>query len=218
MIRHLLFDLDNTLYPAAMPMEREVTERMVRFVADFLGVGVEEARAIRKAQSGRSSTTLEWLMTAYNFSDAARFFEAVHPASEIDELVFDPRLRDFLISLDLPMSVLTNAPRVHADRVLSFYNIADLFLAVSDIETNNLKGKPYKSAFVTALEAAKFSVEETLFFDDFPSYVAGFEALGGKTVLVGANAEPSALSAPNRFSIKTIYETPRVLRALRDGE
>jgi putative hydrolase of the HAD superfamily len=211
MIQHLLFDLDNTLYPAAMPMEKGITERMVRFVADFLGVGVEEARAIRKAKSGRSSTTLEWLMTEYNFGDAERFFEAVHPESETGELVFDPRLRDFLISLELPMSVLTNAPRVHADRVLSFYNIADIFVTVVDIEKNNLKGKPYKSAFETALNAAGFSVEETLFFDDFPSYVAGFEALGGKTVLVGENPAPSA---PNRFSIQSIYETPRVLQEM----
>jgi putative hydrolase of the HAD superfamily len=209
MIKHLLFDLDNTLYSSALPMENEVTRRMVQFAANFLRVGFDEARAMRFGKSSRCSTTLEWLMTEHGLTDVEGFFSAVHPESELGELAFDPNLRPFLRSLDMPMTVLTNSPRVHAARVLRFFDIDDLFLNVVDIETNNLKGKPYASAFMNALGASGFSVEETLFFDDYPSYLTGFQNLGGKTVLVSKNGPPPELDC---FHITSIYETPRILR------
>ena len=43
MIRHLLFDIDNTLYSASNLMERRISERMFQFIADFLSVPLEEA-------------------------------------------------------------------------------------------------------------------------------------------------------------------------------
>ncbi|GMO49864.1 MAG: pyrimidine 5'-nucleotidase [Treponemataceae bacterium] len=209
MIKHLLFDLDNTLYSSSLPMENEVTRRMVQFAADFLNVSFEKAYEMRFGKDARYSTTLEWLMSEYGLSDTEEFFCRVHPESELSELVFDPELRPFLRSLNMPMTILTNAPRIHADRVLRFLKIDDLFLNVIDVETNNLKGKPYADAFMNALSASGFSVDETLFFDDYPSYLMGFQNLGGKTVLVGQNAPPPGL---NCFHIKSIYETPRILR------
>jgi putative hydrolase of the HAD superfamily len=207
MIKHLLFDLDNTLYSSSQPMEVGITSRMMQFVADFLNVSVEEAYELRFGEKRNFGTTLEWLRTDYGFTDTGRFFNTVHPASEIEELNFDPYLRPLLQSVDMPMTVLTNAPRVHAERVLSFLQIADLFLNVFDVEKNNFRGKPHKSAFMNAVNASGFSVEETLFFDDYPKYLMGFQELGGKTVLVS-----SKLSAPppelHCTHIRTIYELP----------
>ena len=47
MIQHLLLDMDNTLYPASGKMDAGINSRMQRFVADFLGVPLEEAIALR---------------------------------------------------------------------------------------------------------------------------------------------------------------------------
>jgi putative hydrolase of the HAD superfamily len=214
MIRYLLFDLDNTLYPSSLPMDKGITARMMRFIADFLNVSIEEAREIRFGPKKHYSTTLEWLTTDYGFSDTERFFDTVHPESEITELSFDPNLRPFLQSLNMPLSILTNSPRIHAERVLSFYKIDDLFTSVIDIEKNNLRGKPHKSAFLNALTLSGFSIDETLFFDDYPSYLLGFQELGGKTVLVNDNLSTPPLGL-HCAHIKTIYETPGVLEQLR---
>jgi putative hydrolase of the HAD superfamily len=217
MIQQLLFDLDNTLYPSSLPMDKGITSRMMRFIADFLNVSIEEAHEIRFGEKKHFSTTLEWLTTDYAFSDTELFFNTVHPESEISELSFDPKLRPFLQSLNMPMSILTNSPRVHAERVLEFYKIDDLFTSVIDIEKNNLRGKPHKSAFLNALTLSGFSIDETLFFDDYPTYLLGFQELGGKTVLVNDKlpAPPLGLHCAH---IKTIYETPRMLEQLRCRE
>ena len=110
MIQHILFDLDNTLYSASNLMEQRIAERMFQFIADFLSIPLEEAIRRQRARRQYYGTTLEWLEAEYQFNDRERYFAAVHPDSEIAELQPDPLLRDFLISLQLPMTVLTNAP------------------------------------------------------------------------------------------------------------
>ena len=42
-IKHLLFDLDNTLYPSTAAMDQGITRRMIGFVADFLGLDLQQA-------------------------------------------------------------------------------------------------------------------------------------------------------------------------------
>ena len=122
MIGHLLFDIDNTLYSASNLMERRISERMFQFIADFLSVPLDEAIKLQRARRHNYGTTLEWLECEHHLNDRDTYFEAVHPDSEISELQPDPNLRNFLLSLQMPMTVLTNAPMAHAERVLNFFN------------------------------------------------------------------------------------------------
>jgi putative hydrolase of the HAD superfamily len=186
MIQYLLFDLDDTLYPFSSAMGPGITGRMISFVARHLNIDAGEAAARRKRGLALYGTTLEWLLEEHHV-DASAFLDYVHPESELSELSFDPELRPFLLSLGLPLAVLTNSPMVHALRVLRFFKIEDVFTGIYDIMFNKLKGKPHASAYHNAVHAAGFSIEETAFFDDSPRYVAGFCALGGKGALVGAH-------------------------------
>jgi putative hydrolase of the HAD superfamily len=148
-----MFDLDNTLYPASSAIEDMVTQRMVAFAADFLHISFDEAMALRRKRIPLFGTTMEWLQTEYGFNDPDAFMAAAHPESELSEVEFDPNLRDFLISLKLPLTVLTNSPRIHCDRILRFLNVYDLFPRIYDITFNNYRGKPHKTAFERALKA-----------------------------------------------------------------
>ena len=47
-IKHILFDLDNTLYPATSAMDKGITTRMLECVADFFNCSIEKAIEIRK--------------------------------------------------------------------------------------------------------------------------------------------------------------------------
>ncbi|MDR1784940.1 MAG: HAD-IA family hydrolase [Spirochaetaceae bacterium] len=210
MIRHVLFDLDNTLYSSANRMKDKMVARMARFVGDFLGVSPEEARKKMRASKEQFGTTLEWLQAEHGYDDPQGFFAAVHPEEELADLQPDPGLRGFLLSLGLPMTVLTNAPGIHAQRVLDFFNIADIFLNVFDVEKNNLRGKPNPSAYLNAVEPSGFSVAETLFADDSPEYLRGFQDLGGRTVLVSDKftEPPPGLGCK---IIRSIYELPGIL-------
>lgn len=184
MIRHLLLDLDNTLYPASDGMDAGITRRMHEFVARYLGVSFEEGIRLRAAGLPSYGTTLEWLKNDHGLQDQNAFFEAVHPPCEIEELRQDPDLRAYLLSLNLPLTILTNAPKAHAERVLRFFNIEDIFRGVFDLTFHNGKGKPHPDCFLNTLAAVGFSVEETLFVDDHPKYILGYRAIGGKAVLV----------------------------------
>ena len=193
--KHLLFDMDNTLYPASSDMDKGITRRMLECVADFFKCDMETAIQIRAERIVNYSTTLEWLRSE-GLSDIEGFLSHVHPNNEADELLPQPKLRDFLISLNKPMSILTNAPHEHADRVLSKLGVADLFEAVTDIRDANFNGKPYPDAFQAALKKVNATIEETLFLDDMIKYTDGWVALGGTAVLVGnKNGKPLSANA-----------------------
>lgn len=213
MIRHLLLDLDNTLYPASGAMDEGITNRMLDFVARFLAVPLEEAKKYRIEGLKSCGTTLEWLRTRHGLTDMDAFFAAVHPESEIDELTADANLRPYLLSLGLPMTLLTNAPMAHATRVLDFFNIKDLFTGIYDLTFHNGKGKPHASSFLDTLAAAGFSVAETLFVDDLPKYCRGFQAIGGKAVLVDERDKYAEIAQTEGFGrIASIYGLSDLLK------
>jgi putative hydrolase of the HAD superfamily len=213
MIKHLLLDIDNTLYPASSLMNTGVYTRIIRFVAAFLGLSDEEAAKIRRESvnrpDGRYGTTIEWLRNDFHIEDVNAYFSFVHPESEVQELIPDDNLRPFLQSLDMPMTILTNSPLVHAERVLSFFHVEDLFPNVFDITRNAFLGKPHKKAYLNALAESGFSIEETLFVDDSPRYVVGYQALGGQGVLVNATGDKQGLTKGE--VIASIYDITRVL-------
>jgi len=185
MVRYLLFDLDNTLYPSSSGLDREIDRLMTLFVADYLGVPPEEARRRRKSDAVPFGTTLTWLREAHGFRDEDRYLEAVHPLNVEDFIAYDPELPALLDRIDLPKIVLTNSPIEHAERVLARLGIADRFIRIIDIRYNRFCGKPHREAFDNGVSAVgASSAEEVLFIDDLPRYVLPFLEIGGQGLLV----------------------------------
>lgn len=221
---HLLFDLDNTLYPSTTAIDQGITRRMIGFVADFLGLDYQDAAQLRVQRLPHYGTTLEWLRTEHGLEDTDAYFSAVHPPQEIQELSPDPNLRPLLQSLGLPMTILTNSPLSHALRVLEHLDVADLFTGIHDIQSNGLRGKPYPEAYRNALSAAGFGLEETVFFDDHKKYTDGYQAIGGQAVLVrhSDNSQPHPLDThstpapggPPQLVIASVYQVPQALELL----
>lgn len=204
MIRYVLFDLDNTLYPCGAGMEEAMTSRICDFVARHLGVPCEEAYARRRDRMKRYGTTLEWLMAEEGLSDVDAYYACVHPEGEEEGLEPDPRVRAFLEGLPVPSSVLTNSPKEHADRVLRKLELEGLFERVFDIRWNGLEGKPAEGAFRRVLDAIGFAPEEVLFVDDFPSYVAGYVRIGGRGVLLDERGVHEGAPYPRVGSLRDI--------------
>jgi putative hydrolase of the HAD superfamily len=165
MIRHLLLDLDNTLYPASDGMDAGITRRMLEFVANYLSVAFDEGVNLRKDGLSRHGTTLEWLKTERGLTDETGYFAAVHPETEISELRPDPNLRPFLLSLGLPLTLLTNG-RKHMPTACSSFQYRDIFVGIFDITWHKGPGKPHPESFLAPLKSVGFSVEETIFVDD----------------------------------------------------
>lgn len=226
-IEHLIFDLDNTLYPSCGAMDKGITERMMNCVANFFNVSYEEAVKIREKNIKNFSTTLEWLRSE-GLKDVESYFAAVHPENEADEVPENPELRPFLQSIKISKTILTNAPIEHAKRVLSKLNIQDLFDSICDIRETNLLGKPYSSAFDKALLMANATVDNALFLDDMRKYTDGFEALGGTSILIGnknghpLNKESAAVTKtkplhPGRtLHLESIFQLPKMIQKLEN--
>ena len=208
MIRHILFDVDCTLYSSRYGFEENVVNRMMQYIAQLLGVDVEEAAAERNKHIGRYGTTLEWLMAEKNFTNIDDYFVKIHPENEADSLPPDPELRKFIKSLPCPCSVLTNAPLFHAERIIQKLEMEGVFLRVFDIIENGYKGKPHASAYRYALDSLGLQPDEVLFIDDIPRYVQGYLAMGGKGVLYD---ELDAYAGYPNERIKSLYELTRFL-------
>lgn len=225
-IEHLIFDLDNTLYPATAEMDAGIHDRMMECVAAFFGVSLEKAAEMKKINIQKFSTTLEWIRHE-GFTDIEGFFAKVHPENEVDELKYDENLRPFLESIKIPKIILTNSPREHAERVLARLNVRDLFDCICDIRDCQLLGKPYEEAYRIALKMCGGTVENSIFLDDMQKYTDGFASMGGTAVLVGEKngkplSEDSAAAFkgfakhPGRtFKIKSIYQLKDVLAEIR---
>ncbi len=193
---HLLFDLDNTLYPADSAMNDAIQIRMLECVKNFFNLNsIEEAHLLKKERIVHYSTTLEWLRSE-GLTDVEGFLAHVHPDDEADTLKPIAGLREYLESLPLPMSILTNSPMEHARRVVEKLGISDLFMAITDIRDAGFKGKPYSNSYKAALAKAGTSIGETLFLDDMRKYTDGWCALGGTSILIGDdNGKPLAADA-----------------------
>ncbi|MBQ6780970.1 MAG: HAD-IA family hydrolase [Treponema sp.] len=216
MITHLIFDLDRTVYPADTKMSDDISYRIKRFASEFWGLDFEEGARQRAEAVKKYGTTLDWLVEAGGFADIEAYFAAIHPSDECCGLYKTPQLRPLLESLPQRKMILTNSPYEHADRVLNFLGVRDLFDSICDIRANNLKGKPAASAFQRALQMCGGTVENTLFLDDAEGYTDGWAALGGIAVLV--DAEGMKLNTPNllgkTYCIKDIYELPALLNQI----
>ena len=204
-ITHLLFDLDNVLYSGVYGLEKNVSQRLEKFLSDYLGISRKESEdfhhdLIRKHGYG---TTIEWLIAEKGFSDFDSYYRAINPENEADALLPNPELGKFLASINLPKAVLSNSVRSHIDRILDKLGIRDQFDHIFDIRLNDFRGKPHREAFLKALEIMNAKPENTLFLDDYPEYVEGFVKIGGRGVLMD---EFNRYSSSGYDRIASIYE------------
>ena len=110
-----IFDLDNTLYPAACNLFAEVDVRMTEFIGKQLGVPMAYARHLQKSYFRQFGTTLSGLMRIHKF-DPQPFLDYVH---NIDLSVVDeaPDLAAAIEALQGRKLIYTNGSRRHDERV-----------------------------------------------------------------------------------------------------
>jgi putative hydrolase of the HAD superfamily len=210
-IRAILFDLDNTLYPASSGLDREIDRRMTVFTARYLGIPEKEAHVLRKTDARLYGTTLQWLIEVYGFHDIEEYILEVHPPNVSSFLSFNPKLPEMLSELPYPKAILTNSPLEHAERVLECLKVRSYFDSVLDIRFNQFRGKPYPEAYHRAINLLGAPIEEVLFVDDLPPYLTAFKALGGQPLLVDEEGKYTDVGIP---SIPTVLDLPRYLEKI----
>ena len=216
MLKYILFDLDNTLYPKSSGLDKEVNRRMTEFTAAYLQIPAEEAQKLRETEAIPFGTTLKWLVGSHRLDAAGveRFLKEVHPEDLNPFFPQNPQLRRMLEELSFPMAILTNSHQEHTGRVLRQLGIIDLFPLIFDIRYNNFLGKPNPETYKKVLSQLNMKAHEVLFIDDMPRYLYPFRDLGGQVLLIdeyGLNGESGLRS------LRTITELKNYLDKLQEG-
>ncbi|MBI1238529.1 MAG: pyrimidine 5'-nucleotidase [Alphaproteobacteria bacterium] len=171
-----VFDLDNTLYPAACNLFAQIDERMRAFVSRHLGVDDEAARTLQKDYYRDYGTTLNGLM-ARDGIDPLAYLEFVHDI-DLTAITPDPALGAAIARLPGRRIVFTNGSIAHAERVLGRLGLEAHFEGIIDIVATGYRPKPFREAFdhlvaATALEPARAAMFEDLARNLLPAHTLG---------------------------------------------
>ena len=206
----ILFDLDDTLYPAASGLWPVLKERMNRYMVERLNIPAADVPRLREQYFVRYGTTLRGLQANLDV-DERDYLAYVHAVRLEDYLHPDPAQQDVLASLPTHNLIFTNADANHARRVLQILGIEPYFEAVIDINRMQPYCKPSPEAFALAMQTAgESSPARCVMIDDLPHTTRAARALGLYSLLYGA--ESSGLDADAAFS------DWRLLPGLLDGK
>lgn len=212
MIRHILFDLDDTLYPPAAGMMDEIRTRMSDYMVDQLGIPRTDVERVRHEYWERYGTTLRGLYIERHI-DAQAFLDYVHDIQIEKYLQPDPRLTTTLLQLPQCKYVFTNAPAEYARRVLATLGIERSFNRIFDINFIEYQSKPTLSAYERVLAALDAPSVECLFVDDTTRNLAPAHELGMRTVLLKGGPHGTSNDGADAV-IESIYDLPAALNSI----
>ena len=177
-----VFDLDNTLYPAECDLFAEIDQRMTDFVARFLRLPRDEARATQKRYYAEHGTTLNGLMTMHGMAPD-EFLDHVHEI-DLSPLPRTPDLAAAITALPGRKFVYTNGSRGHARRVTDYMGLGHVFDGQFAIEDSGFKPKPNLSSYDAFNHLFGIDPRQAVFFEDLARNLAPAHAMGFATVLV----------------------------------
>ncbi len=217
MIKYLLFDLDETLYPFSTGLMQRINERMNAFMVQYVGIPEEQVSALRQSYWHTYGTTLRGLYVERHI-DAQAFLNYVHDIPLDEFLRADERLDALLSTLPQDKYIFTNAPADYARRVLRILGIERHFRDIFDINFIEYASKPAESAYQKVLSALGARGEECLMIDDSARNLAPAKTLGIRTVLLNGRGtvQSDELQQGVDHTIAKIEELVDILSKLAD--
>ena len=213
MIKYILFDLDDTLYPTSAGLMTEISQRMSEYMVARIGISPAEVDRVRHDYWARYGTTLRGLYLERHI-DAQAFLDYVHDIDLAKYLQTDARLDAALAALPQPKSIFTNASAKHAHNVLRALGVSPHFNEIFDINYIGYESKPAPSAYDKVAQALPVPAHECLMIDDTARNLVPAKALGMQTVWLDGNDNPRAAEGSDAadFVIKSIYDVVGVVK------
>lgn len=152
----IFFDLDDTLYPPATGLWKEIKGRIGLYMYERMNIPQEEVHSLREKYLLEYGTTMRGLQ-AHHKIDTEDFLAFVHDLPLKDYLTPNLILHDIIASLPTRNLIFTNADSNHADRVLTALGLRDLFETIIDVNKINPYCKPMPESFQIAMKFANES-------------------------------------------------------------
>ena len=177
-----VFDLDNTLYPAASNVFPQIHRRMTAYISRLLALSEDEARALQRRYYIEHGTTLRGLMLRHGI-DADAFLEHVHDV-DLGDLPAAPRLERAIGRLPGRKVIFTNSSLRHAERILERLGLRRHFTAIFDIKAAGYVPKPDAEATARLIAEHAIDPARAALFDDIARNLREAARLGMVTVWV----------------------------------
>jgi putative hydrolase of the HAD superfamily len=177
-----VFDLDNTLYPAACDLFAQVDVRIRDYVASFLGLSAEEAYRLQKRYFREHGTTMRGMMHNHGM-DPGPFLTYVHDI-DLTPVPPSPHLEAALGRLPGRKLIFTNGSIDHAERVMNRLGVRHRFEAVFDIVDAGYVPKPAPAVYASLVERHNLDPQTTVMVEDIARNLVPAAALGMTTVWV----------------------------------
>lgn len=190
-----LFDLDNTLYPAACNLFPQVERRMGEFICQHFALAHADAKALQKRLFHEHGTTLRGLMNEHGI-DATAFLDFVHDV-DLSAIEANPEMNDILTQLPGRKLIFTNADQPYSEKVLDRMGIAHHFEAIFDIVAAEFVPKPSDAPYDQLLERFDIDPRRTVFFEDSARNLKPAHERGMTTVWIEHDAPWSRAGLAN---------------------
>lgn len=203
MLKYILFDLDETLYPTANGLMQTIGGRMRQFIIEKYGLAPEEAFTLQKRYWDEYGTTLRGLYLERHI-DPREYLDFVHAVPLTDFIGPDLKLRAVLERIPQEKVIMTNADAEHARRVIDILGVKDLFTRIYDVVFYDYDAKPARPVYERVLNDLPARADECVLVDDMARNLPNARELGIKTVLVGGQGESDVC-------IQSIYDVADAL-------
>lgn len=147
----VLFDLDNTLYPAECNLFSLIDVRINRYMQEIVAIAPDQVDGLRRKYWQDYGTTLQGLIR-HHVVNPEDYLDYVHDVDVSSRLSIDAELRTALENLPVPSYIFTNGSRCHVDRVVTALGLDGLFVDVFDIRIANYQPKPNPGPYRQVLE------------------------------------------------------------------
>lgn len=211
MLKYILFDLDNTLYPKSLGIFDLVIERIRNYMEVRMGFEKNLAQRLREEYIRQYGSTLRGLMIHFHI-DPEDYLEYVHDVGVENKLSPNQSLAELLESIPLPKGIFTSGHLPHAQKVLRSLGVEKFFLHIFDITFTNYIPKPNPEPYRQILNFLNLAGEDCMLIEDLPSNLLPAKKLGMTTVLVGQTNKLDDGIAD--FAISNILELGQVLKNL----
>lgn len=180
----VLFDLDNTLYPAECDLFALIDVRINRYMLEVVGIAAEAVDRLRRGYWQDYGTTLQGLIHHHTV-DPEDYLDYVHAIDVGSRLSPDAELRQVLEELTVPVYIFTNGSKCHVERVVTALGLDDLFADVFDIRVADYQPKPHPAPYRQILKQLGVAGGRCVMLEDQPVNLQTAKQFGMKTVLVG---------------------------------
>jgi len=177
-----VFDLDNTLYPAATDLFAQVDVRIRDYVAEFLSLPPEEAYKLQKRYFAEYGTTMRGLMDNHGVYPT-HYMDFVHDI-DLSPVSPDSNMDAALDRLPGRKVIFTNASVSHAERVMERIGISRHFDGIFDIIDGDYQPKPQMPPYHKMIKRFDLDPKKSVMVEDIAKNLVPAAELGMTTVWV----------------------------------